>query len=92
MPGKKNKIAFGDFLTALRVDLGLSQVDFADKIGMSKQNLCDIERGRRYTSPKTAATLAKRLGVPSSKLVKLALQDLVNRDGLKFKVDVKSSG
>jgi len=90
MAGKKTKATFGDFLAGLREDAGLSQVDFADKMGMSKQNLCDIERGRRYTTPKTAASLAKKLGVPSSKLVKLSLQDLINRDGLKFKVDVKA--
>lgn len=90
MAVKKLKATFGDFLAEIRTDMGLSQVDFAEKMGMSKQNLCDIERGRRFTTPKTAASMAKKLGIPSSKLVKLSLQDLINRDGLKFKVDVKA--
>jgi plasmid maintenance system antidote protein VapI len=65
-----------------------SQVEFAELLGISKQNLCDIEHGRRTVSPKMAAAFAKKTGYSTSQLVRLCLQDMLNKDGMKYVVDL----
>ena len=39
---------FGSNITRLRKEKGLSQEELADKIGLKKQTISNIERGRRY--------------------------------------------
>ncbi|MFX9093425.1 helix-turn-helix transcriptional regulator, partial [Acinetobacter baumannii] len=70
-------------LIAIRQGEELSQVKFAKLLGVSRQYLCDIERNRRMISPKTAAIFANKLGYSPQQFVRLCLQDLINRDGLK---------
>ena len=84
-------LTLGDALEAIRTTLELSQVDFAKKIGISKANLCDIEKGRRFVSPDKAAEFARRLGHPVTTFVKLSLQDQLRRAGLKLKIEVKAA-
>jgi transcriptional regulator with XRE-family HTH domain len=78
--GKKPTL--GDYLLAIRQGEELSQVAFASKLEISRQNLCDIEHNRRFISPKMAADFAKKLGYSSKQFVRLCLQDLLNREGL----------
>ena len=59
--------------------------------GLSKSHLNDIEKGRKAVSPERAARFAKVLGYSQARLVKLALQDLVNRGGLELQVDVTAA-
>jgi len=68
----------------------MSQVEFAKKLGISKQHLCDIEKGRKFVSPERAARFAKILGHSGQSFVALALQDIVNQGGLKLKVSVEA--
>ena len=84
-------LSLGDALEAIRTTMDLSQVDFSKKIGISKANLCDIEKGRRFVSPDKAAEFARRLGHPVTTFVKLSLQDQLRRAGLKLKVEVKAA-
>ena len=69
----------------------MSQIDFSKLLGISRQYLCDIEHSRRFISPKTAASFAKKLGYSPQQFVRLCLQDLVNRDGLKLRIDVEDA-
>ena len=69
----------------------MSQIEFAKMLGISKQNLCDVERGRRFVSLKAAARFAKKLGYAPDQFIRLALQDLVNREGIAFIVEVKAA-
>jgi len=79
--GKKPTL--GDYLLAIRQGEELTQVAFASKLEISRQNLCDIEHNRRFISPKIAADFADKLGYSSKQFVRLCLQDLLNREGLK---------
>ena len=45
------KLTLGKLIWAIRQADDGSQVDFANKLNMSKQQLCDIERGRKLVSP-----------------------------------------
>ena len=84
-------VGLGRFLEAVRLGEELSQPQFAKRLGISKSHLNDIEKGRKAVSPDRAARFAKLLGYAQTRFVKLALQDLVNRGGLKLRVDVKAA-
>ena len=85
------KLTLGNLLWSIRQGEELSQVDFAKKIGVSKQYLCDLEHGRRFASPKAAAEYARKLGYSTQQFVRLCLQDMVDRDGVDLHVDVKAA-
>jgi transcriptional regulator with XRE-family HTH domain len=84
-------LTFGMAVESLRMRDELSQVAFAKKIGISRQYLCDVEKGRRLVSPEQAARFAKAFGHPPNVLVQLALQDSVRESGLKLKVTVEAA-
>ena len=82
-------LTFGMAVEALRARDEISQTALSRKLGISKQYLCDIEKGRRLVSPTQAVRFAKVLGHPAKVLVQLALQDSVHESGLKLKVNVE---
>ena len=82
-------VTLGRFLEAVRLGEEMTQPEFARKLGISKSHLNDIEKGRKAVSPDRAARFAKVLGYSEARLVKLALQDLVDRGGLHLHVDAK---
>ncbi len=84
------ELTFGGLIEAMRRAEEMSQVEFAKKLGISKQHLCDIEKGRKFVSPERAARFAKILGHSEQSFVALALQDIVNQGGLKLKVSVEA--
>ena len=85
-----DELTFGGLIEAMRQAEEMSQVEFAKKLGISKQHLCDIEKGRKFVSPERAARFAKILGHSEQSFVALALQDIVNQGGLKLKVSVEA--
>lgn len=87
--GKKTTL--GEYLLAIRQGDEHSQATFSKLLGISRQNLCDIEHNRRFVSPKMAAQFANKLGYSTRHFVRLCLQDLLNRDGLALFVDVQSA-
>ncbi|HZK79713.1 MAG TPA: helix-turn-helix transcriptional regulator [Humisphaera sp.] len=84
-------LTFGAAVEALRVGDEITQVAFAKKLGVSRQYLCDVEKGRRLVSPEQAARFAKAFGHPPNVLVRLALQDAVTASGLKLRVSVEAA-
>ena len=86
--GKKPSL--GDYLLAIRKGEEFSQAKFSEQLGISRQNLCDIEHNRRFISPKMAAEFADKLGYSRNQFVRLCLQDLLNREGLALYVDIQS--
>ncbi len=77
------KLTFAKVLHSTRVSAGFSQQEFAKKLGISKQHLCDIEKGRKTVSPARAWAWAKKLGFHPKQWAELALQDLLTNEGLK---------
>lgn len=75
-------------LLSLRLSDEISQSEFARMLGISRQQLCDIEKGRRQVNLDKAAEFAEALGYPKAHFVKLALQSLVEDAGLNLRVDV----
>ena len=60
----------------------------ANKLGITRQKLCDFEKGRRLPSTKMVASWAKKLGHPQEVWIQAILQDQLRRDKLRFKVSV----
>jgi len=83
------KLTLGKLLLSIRECDEMAQVDFAEKLGCSKQHLCDIEHDRKSISPKLAANYAKVLGYSQEQFVRLALQNIVDRDGIKLVVEIR---
>lgn len=86
---KYGQLTFGGTLKAWREAEDLSQTHFAKKIGLSTQNLNDLEKGRRIPTPTRAAKIAKRLGLPEMGLIQLALRDSLAKEGFKFEITLK---
>jgi transcriptional regulator with XRE-family HTH domain len=84
-------LSFGMAVESLRIRDGISQTAFAKKLRLSRQYLCDVEKGRRLVSPEQAARFAKAFGHSPEVLVRLALQDAVSSSGLKLKVNVEAA-
>ncbi len=85
------KLTLGKLIWAIRQADEISQVDFAKQLDITKQHLCDIEHGRKSVSPKLAAKYAEILGYSKDQFIRLALQDLVDRDGLNVQVEITST-
>jgi len=79
----------GTYLRAIRMSDKKTLVEFAALLGMSKQQLCDIEHQRKNVSPKLAAEYAEKLGYSREQFVRMAIQDLLDRDELNMVVEVK---
>jgi transcriptional regulator with XRE-family HTH domain len=81
-------LTFGRLLRAIREGDATSQVDFARRLGVSKQNLSDLEHDRRGVSVERAASWATTLGYHPEQFVQLALQAQVRAAGLPYAVRV----
>jgi transcriptional regulator with XRE-family HTH domain len=84
-------LTFGNLLKACRESEDLSQTAFAKKVGLSVQNLNDLEKGRRIPSPTRAARIAKKLGLPEMGLIQLALRDSLLKEGFHYDVKLESA-
>ncbi len=84
-------LSLGKFLQSIRLGEEMSQVKFADQLGISKSHLCDIEKGRKLVSPERAANYARILRYSPEQFVRLALQDQVEKAGLKFKIKIEAA-
>lgn len=66
----------------------MTQVAFAQRLGLTRAKLCDIEKGRRSVRLGKAAQWTRRLGYGQNQFIRLALQDQVREEGLKCTVSV----
>ena len=85
------RLTFSKFLVSWRKSENLSQIEFAKKLGISKANLCDIEKGRKHVSPERAAKIARKLDLPEDFLIQIALQDVLRDAKLNFKIEIKKA-
>jgi transcriptional regulator with XRE-family HTH domain len=82
-------LTFGGLLHAIRVGDERTLEAFARRLGVTRGNLCDIEKGRRGVSVERAAEWATTLGYSPTQFVQLALQAQVDAAGLKLQVGVR---
>jgi transcriptional regulator with XRE-family HTH domain len=75
-------LTLGRLLQSIRLGEELSLDAFASQLGVSRANLCDIEKGRRGVSAERAAEWATKLGYHRGQFVELALQAQLDAAGL----------
>ncbi|NUM88921.1 MAG: helix-turn-helix transcriptional regulator [Bdellovibrionales bacterium] len=90
MEKKFGPMTLGMFLQAFRESDGQSQKNFARKLGLSRANLCDLEKGRTLASAERAAKIAKKMRVPAKLLIQLAIQDQLRSMKLNYTVHLKA--
>ena len=83
---KNAELSFGDFIRNYRLGEEMTQNDLADILNISKQRVCDIEKNRYHVSLKLCKEIAKKLDLPLEWLAKLAIQDLLESEGIDLKV------
>ncbi len=81
-------LTFGNALESYRKCEEISQKEFALKIGISAQSLCDIEKGRRIPSPRRAAKIASQIEQSQQFWIQMAFQDMLRQERLDYKVSV----
>jgi transcriptional regulator with XRE-family HTH domain len=84
-------LTFGTFIRSIRLGEEMNQESFANLLGISKQHMCDIEKGRRFVSPKLAAKYADLLGYSKEQFIRLCLQDILERDGLDLIITIQAA-
>jgi transcriptional regulator with XRE-family HTH domain len=84
-------MTFGTMLKAWRESEELSQTAFAKKVGLSVQNLNDLEKRRRIPTATRAARIAKKLGLPEMGVIQLALRDSLIKEGFHYEVKLESA-
>ncbi len=83
------KLYFSELLKAHRLGEEMSQEQIAEKLGTTKQKICDYEKGRRLPSMLTTVKWAKKLKEPHEVWVKAYLQQQVDEANLKLLIEVK---
>jgi DNA-binding XRE family transcriptional regulator len=84
----RSRPTFGTVLRAWRLAEEMNQTQMAKFLGISRANLCDIEKGRKLPSPSRAVKIARKLGMLKSHAIELVLQDTLDREHIKLKVSV----
>ena len=84
-------LSMAKLLEATRNGEGWSQAELAEKLGVSRSVVCDIEHGRRFVSAELAERFALKLGKSKTQFVRIALQDQLHRAKMHYCVDVKAA-
>ncbi len=82
-------ISFGEMISSFRHAQEMTQVEMAEVLGISKQDLCNIEKGRKLVSVERAVSFAEALDMPPKTFAKYALQDQLIKAGLDGEVQIK---
>lgn len=82
-------LSFALFMRVSRISLGLTQEEFGKKVGISRANVCDIEKGRQLVSTELAVKVAHKAGLPEKLALQACLQDQVLKAGSEAKVAVQ---
>ena len=88
---KRGPMTFGLFVKAFREADEISQADYARKLGITRANLCDIEKGRRPATLALAVKIANALEISEKGMILLAIEDQLRREKLPYKVELKSA-
>ncbi len=85
---KMGPLTFAMFMRVARNSMGLTQEAFGKKFGLSRANVCDIEKGRHLVSATLAIKIAKKAGLSDKMALKACLQDQVRKAGSEAQVAV----
>ncbi|HYX37748.1 MAG TPA: helix-turn-helix transcriptional regulator [Oligoflexus sp.] len=81
-------LSVGRVLRQKREQEGATLSEFAGRLKISSANLCDLESGRRTPRPQRIVQIAAALGLDAEALLELALEQLLRRERLTYKVTI----
>ncbi len=81
-------LTFAQVLSSERLCRELSQTAMARLLGISRSQLCDLEKGRRPVSAKRAYRFAQVLGGVPAVFVRIALQEQLDRNDIPYEVEL----
>jgi DNA-binding XRE family transcriptional regulator len=81
-------LSFALFMRVARTTLGMTQELMGKRLGLSRANVCDIEKGRHLVSTELALKVAKKAGLPEKLALQACLQDQVRKAGSDAVVEV----
>ena len=85
---ERGPMTFGRLLASHRKCEELTQEEMGKMVGLSKANICDLEKGRKIPSAKRAYDLAEALGMCGKQWVEMAIQDQLREQDLDLKVSI----
>ena len=83
---KHGPVTFALFLRAARESLELSQTEMAQKLGMTKGTLCDLEKGRQLVSVSLAKKIANKAKLSEALAIKACIQDQLNKANIHLTI------
>lgn len=85
-----DELTLGEAVHTIRVTeySKLKQIEFAELLGMSKSYLCDLEHNRKAVSVAKAVDIAKKLKQSKRFFITLAVQDILRKNSLDYKVQL----
>jgi transcriptional regulator with XRE-family HTH domain len=84
-------LSFGHMIRTLRECKPWTQAALAHKLGISRNHLSDVERGRKLVSAERALRWARIMGGSPHQFVQLALQGELDAAGMKARVRVEAA-
>lgn len=84
-------LTLSELIRSIRLCEEMSQEEFSKKLKISTTHLCDIEKGRKTVSVERAARFAKILGYSQEQFIRLALQGILDKEGIGMKVSVEAA-
>lgn len=79
-------LTFGEMLRSLRECAVETQVQYAERLGIHKQELSGLETGRIPITLKRALGFADRIGHSRVVLARIALEEMARREGIELEV------
>lgn len=83
--------SFATFMLGIRTTLGLTQVEAAQRLGITRSALCEIEKGRTFVSAEAAVRYAKVLGFSQTVAIEACFQDQLRRANIKKRVRIEDA-
>lgn len=85
------KMTFGGLIRSLRMSDEISQVELADRLGVSKQFLSDVEHNRKEVGIAFAKTVSSVLGYSIEPLLELLIRQQLKRQHLNYIVEIRKA-
>lgn len=84
-----NAMTFGGLIRSLRISDEITQVELANRVGVSKQFLSDVEKNRKDVGIAFAKKISDVLGYSIEPLIELLIRDQLKRQQLNYIVELK---
>jgi transcriptional regulator with XRE-family HTH domain len=84
-----NEMTFGGLVRSLRISDEITQVELANRVGVSKQFLSDVENNRKDVGIAFAKKVSDALGYSIEPLIELLIRDQLRRQHLDYIVELK---